>query len=131
MRRIGSFDEAAPLVRPEDPVVVVRDRAGKIGAFLNSRAHKGRKVCELDEGNADGSAHFQCDRSGVSRSSDARRRPAQLASNRGVSLGAGAELCHFETLHRPISKFISHADSCLTPQPNALDVPGHAARPSS
>jgi ethylbenzene dioxygenase alpha subunit len=35
----------------EDPVLLVRDRRGEIGVFLNSCTHKGRKVCELDEGN--------------------------------------------------------------------------------
>jgi phenylpropionate dioxygenase-like ring-hydroxylating dioxygenase large terminal subunit len=35
----------------EDPVILARDQAGRIGVFLNNCPHKGRKVCELDRGN--------------------------------------------------------------------------------
>ena len=34
----------------EDPVIVVRDRAGELQVLLNSCSHKGRRVCEVDEG---------------------------------------------------------------------------------
>jgi phenylpropionate dioxygenase-like ring-hydroxylating dioxygenase large terminal subunit len=36
----------------EDPVIVWRDRAGKIRAFLNSCRHRGMKLCRTDFGNA-------------------------------------------------------------------------------
>lgn len=35
----------------EDPVILARDQAGRVGVFLNSCPHKGRTVCELDRGN--------------------------------------------------------------------------------
>lgn len=35
----------------EDPVLLTRDRDGKIGVFLNNCPHKGRTVCEHDQGN--------------------------------------------------------------------------------
>ncbi len=41
----------------EDPVLVVRDSRGKIGAFLNTCRHRGMRVCRADEGNA---AAFTC-----------------------------------------------------------------------
>ena len=36
----------------EDPVLVVRDSTGKIGAFLNVCRHRGNRVCRADAGNA-------------------------------------------------------------------------------
>jgi 3-phenylpropionate/trans-cinnamate dioxygenase alpha subunit len=41
----------------EDPVIVIRDSAGKINAFINSCRHRGMKVCRADQGNA---ASFTC-----------------------------------------------------------------------
>ena len=41
----------------EDPVIVMRDSAGKINAFINSCRHRGMKVCRADQGNA---ASFTC-----------------------------------------------------------------------
>jgi len=41
----------------EDPVIVVRDRSGALGVFLNSCRHKGRMVCVFDEGSTKG---FEC-----------------------------------------------------------------------
>jgi len=41
----------------EDPVLVVRDRAGKINAFLNICRHRGNRLCRADSGNA---ASFIC-----------------------------------------------------------------------
>ena len=41
----------------EDPVLVVRDRAGKVGAFLNICRHRGNRLCRADNGNA---AAFIC-----------------------------------------------------------------------
>ncbi len=41
----------------EDPVLVVRDRSGKIGAFLNICRHRGNRLCRADDGNA---AAFIC-----------------------------------------------------------------------
>jgi nitrite reductase/ring-hydroxylating ferredoxin subunit len=35
----------------EDPVVLTRDRQGRIHVFLNSCRHRGMKVCRYDEGN--------------------------------------------------------------------------------
>src|SRR5688500_20234746 len=36
----------------EDPVLVVRDSRGKVGAFLNTCRHLGMSVCRADDGNA-------------------------------------------------------------------------------
>ncbi|HZP27105.1 MAG TPA: aromatic ring-hydroxylating dioxygenase subunit alpha [Dehalococcoidia bacterium] len=41
----------------EDPVIVIRDSAGKINAFINSCRHRGMVVCRADRGNA---ASFTC-----------------------------------------------------------------------
>ncbi len=41
----------------EDPVLVIRDSRGKIGAFLNTCRHRGMRVCRADAGNA---AAFTC-----------------------------------------------------------------------
>ncbi len=41
----------------EDPVLVVRDTAGKVGAFLNVCRHRGNRLCRADTGNA---ASFTC-----------------------------------------------------------------------
>jgi len=41
----------------EDPVLVVRDRSGKVNAFLNVCAHRGNRLCRADSGNA---ATFTC-----------------------------------------------------------------------
>jgi 3-phenylpropionate/trans-cinnamate dioxygenase alpha subunit len=36
----------------EDPVIVVRNRQGQIGAFINSCRHRGARICKVDQGNA-------------------------------------------------------------------------------
>ena len=41
----------------EDPVLVVRDRSGKVNAFLNVCRHRGNRLCRADSGNA---ASFIC-----------------------------------------------------------------------
>src|SRR3974390_3110517 len=41
----------------EDPVIVIRDTAGRIGAFLNVCRHRGPQLCRADAGNA---ASFTC-----------------------------------------------------------------------
>ena len=41
----------------EDPVLVVRDRQGKVNAFLNICRHRGNRLCRADSGNA---ANFIC-----------------------------------------------------------------------
>jgi phenylpropionate dioxygenase-like ring-hydroxylating dioxygenase large terminal subunit len=41
----------------EDPVLVVRDSAGNVGAFLNVCRHRGNRLCRADGGNA---ASFTC-----------------------------------------------------------------------
>ena len=41
----------------EDPVLVTRDRHGKINAFLNICRHRGNRLCRADDGNA---AAFIC-----------------------------------------------------------------------
>jgi len=41
----------------EESVILARDRAGKVHAFLNSCMHRGMKVCRYDEGNT---AVFSC-----------------------------------------------------------------------
>ena len=51
----------------EDPVLVVRDRAGKVGAFLNICRHRGNRLCRADSGNA---AAFICAYHGWAFSND-------------------------------------------------------------
>ena len=51
----------------EDPVLVVRDRSGKIGAFLNICRHRGNRLCRADSGNA---AAFICAYHGWAYSND-------------------------------------------------------------
>ena len=41
----------------EDPVIVVRDKSGRLRAFLNSCTHRGAKVCRADSGTA---RFFKC-----------------------------------------------------------------------
>ena len=41
----------------EDPVLVVRDTGGMVGAFLNVCRHRGNRLCRADSGNA---ASFTC-----------------------------------------------------------------------
>src|SRR5437763_13547626 len=41
----------------EDPVLVVRDTAGVVRAFLNVCRHRGNRLCRADDGNA---ASFTC-----------------------------------------------------------------------
>lgn len=41
----------------EDPVLVVRNRAGKINAFLNICTHRGNRLCRAESGNA---SSFTC-----------------------------------------------------------------------
>ena len=51
----------------EDPVLVTRDRTGRLGAFLNTCRHRGMKLCRLDRGNA---ASFTCSYHGWTYRSD-------------------------------------------------------------
>ena len=51
----------------EDPVLVVRDRGGKINAFLNVCRHRGNRLCRADSGNA---AAFICAYHGWAYSND-------------------------------------------------------------
>jgi phenylpropionate dioxygenase-like ring-hydroxylating dioxygenase large terminal subunit len=51
----------------EDPVLVVRDSAGKVHAFLNVCRHRGNRVCRADAGNA---AFFTCAYHGWTYSND-------------------------------------------------------------
>lgn len=53
----------------EDPVLVVRDNAGKVHAFLNVCRHRGNRVCRADAGNA---AFFTCAYHGWTYSNDGR-----------------------------------------------------------
>ena len=41
----------------EEPVLVVRNRQGKLNAFINSCRHRGNRVCRADAGNT---ASFLC-----------------------------------------------------------------------
>lgn len=36
----------------EDPVIVTRDKTGRLRAFLNSCTHRGAKICRVDDGSA-------------------------------------------------------------------------------
>ena len=51
----------------EDPVLVVRDRQGKVNAFLNICRHRGNRLCRADSGNA---ANFICAYHGWAYSND-------------------------------------------------------------
>ncbi len=53
----------------EDPVLVTRDKTGKIGAFLNVCRHRGSRVCLADYGNQ---ATFSCNYHAWAFSSDGR-----------------------------------------------------------
>ena len=53
----------------EDPVLVTRDRVGKINAFLNICRHRGNRLCRADAGNA---AFFTCAYHGWGYSADGK-----------------------------------------------------------
>jgi phenylpropionate dioxygenase-like ring-hydroxylating dioxygenase large terminal subunit len=53
----------------EDPVLVVRDSAGAVGAFLNVCRHRGNRLCRADDGNA---ASFICAYHGWTFANDGR-----------------------------------------------------------
>ena len=53
----------------EDPVLVVRDTAGKVNAFLNVCRHRGNRLCRADTGNA---ASFTCAYHGWAYGNDGR-----------------------------------------------------------
>ncbi len=53
----------------EDPVLVVRDGEGKVGAFLNVCRHRGNRLCRADNGNA---ASFTCAYHGWTYANDGR-----------------------------------------------------------
>ena len=53
----------------EDPVLVVRDTGGKVGAFLNVCRHRGNRLCRADSGNA---ASFTCAYHGWTFANDGR-----------------------------------------------------------
>ena len=53
----------------EDPVLVVRDRNGKVNAFLNVCRHRGNRLCRADDGNA---SAFICAYHGWAYSNDGR-----------------------------------------------------------
>jgi phenylpropionate dioxygenase-like ring-hydroxylating dioxygenase large terminal subunit len=53
----------------EDPVLVVRDSAGKVRAFLNSCRHRGNRLCRADSGNA---RSFTCAHHGWTYNVDGR-----------------------------------------------------------
>ncbi|HXG36378.1 MAG TPA: Rieske 2Fe-2S domain-containing protein, partial [Dehalococcoidia bacterium] len=53
----------------EDPVIVIRDSAGKVNAFINSCRHRGMKVCRADQGNA---ASFTCSYHGWTYGNDGK-----------------------------------------------------------
>ena len=53
----------------EDPVLVVRDTAGQVRAFLNVCRHRGNRLCRADAGNA---ASFTCAYHGWTYRNDGR-----------------------------------------------------------
>ena len=53
----------------EDPVLVVRDNAGRVRAFLNVCRHRGNRLCRADAGNA---ASFTCAYHGWTYRNDGR-----------------------------------------------------------
>src|SRR5437660_6642453 len=55
----------------EDPVLVVRDTAGVVRAFLNVCRHRGNRLCRADDGNA---ASFTCAYHGWTYGNDGKDR---------------------------------------------------------
>jgi 3-phenylpropionate/trans-cinnamate dioxygenase subunit alpha len=53
----------------EDPVLVVRDSQGQVGAFLNVCRHRGNRLCRADAGNAEA---FSCAYHGWTYGNDGR-----------------------------------------------------------
>ena len=53
----------------EDPVLVVRDSGGTVGAFLNVCRHRGNRLCRADSGNT---ASFTCAYHGWTYGNDGR-----------------------------------------------------------
>jgi len=53
----------------DDPVLIVRDSAGQVHAFLNVCSHRGNRLCRADAGNA---AAFSCAYHGWTYSNDGR-----------------------------------------------------------
>ena len=53
----------------QDPVLVARDRTGKINAFLNMCPHRGNRLCRADDGNA---RSFTCSYHGWSFTPDGK-----------------------------------------------------------
>src|SRR6516165_7320329 len=53
----------------EDPVLVLRDSAGQLRAFLNACRHRGNRLCRADRGNAAG---FTCAYHGWTYGNDGR-----------------------------------------------------------
>ena len=75
----------------EDPVLVMRDSDGRVGAFLNICRHRGNRLCRADAGNA---ATFTCAYHGWTYRDDGQlvgvpisRRPitANCSGSAGVS----------------------------------------------
>ncbi len=55
--QVANPDDFVSAYMGEDPVLVIRDSRGNIGAFLNTCRHRGMRVCRADAGNA---AAFTC-----------------------------------------------------------------------
>ncbi len=53
----------------EDPILLCRDQAGRVRAFLNTCRHRGNKVCLFDRGNA---RNFTCSYHGWSYNTEGR-----------------------------------------------------------
>src|SRR5262249_17765972 len=50
--QIGNADDYVTAYMAEDPVLVTRDRDGRIRAFLNSCTHRGARICRREQGSA-------------------------------------------------------------------------------
>ena len=69
----------------EDPVLVVRDTEGQLGAFLNVCRHRGNRLCRADTGNA---ATFTCAYHGWSFDGETLRfaKPIALSERSDTSM---------------------------------------------
>ena len=97
----------------EDPVLVVRDTAGQVHAFLNVCRHRGNRLCRADTGNA---ASFTCAYHGWTYRNDGRlvgvpylkeayhgeldRERWGLIAGRAVGQLQGPVVCHLRPARR-------------------------------
>lgn len=85
----------------EDPVIILRDKTGKLRGFLNSCSHRGAKVCRADSGKA---SHFKCPYHGWMFSNQGQlvavpRSNAAYDESFDMSLHGLREVARIDTIH--------------------------------